>query len=804
MMTGSAGPSPAAESARRHSEKAQIQDIKERFSNYIGNVKSMRSQLRQGDGSSASQRRREEIVTIRNMYEQEMGKLREKLEQNYRERSGDYPSGHSGTMLATEYQDRIWEMNRDIVKKDEEIRALQLLVAQQESNIQSLKNAAATPTIQLELAKQDLREVERNIHMAQAKYEEEFSQRVKLQEDLVELRHHTENINQLHMKESQDLREQVVRAEAFVLQLEDKLRTVSRGGPALMEIVQKIQDASEVEVKRLQNETETVYNHSLLELQMRLNNDQMLLGQAQEENQRLHQRVEELTNEVNLLEKKLFSEEISNRTLVEKLEAEHGRGLQHMRAMEARLEGMQDLLLAKMKELNTFQESNVSLRSELDTLRSMLEEEEQQMGTAQLNLPQSRSSSLYLWEDPLQSSMPNLFPDYAGISGALSSTARPEGNDLSEGGEEEDHHGQTEQLKRPASAPALTTHIQNHSEGDFSSGSMTDSADPKSSTTPSSTNSDLRRAPVSSALGDLEITDVDPCGNFVRIINRSPHKEEDIGGFLLQQNIRGHPVSVYRFPPKTRIMASNAVTVWASAAGMPHNPPTDFLWKQQSKFVTEPRCTTILCTPNGQATAWFTPVRNKMKKSSDKNKVFKSEPKIQSPLPLSEPSKVDEEPTNGRKSQSSKSPRDHHLVEKVPRLLNREKTPPAVLPATSSPWTQSTTSPTHPDFSPSQLLPSGYDGISTCRQWRSHTAKAEPPSGVPSPGPKNGRDPSVIQGSKKSRGPTRSAGTNSRGVLYLGYSAPAGSVLHKFFSNSSYNIRLASHVSLVPTVLSDI
>ncbi|XP_075066551.1 lamin tail domain-containing protein 1 isoform X2 [Mixophyes fleayi] len=748
MIPGSGGPSPAAEMARRNSEKAQIQDIKERFSNYIGNVKSMRNQLKQADGSSASQHHQEEMIAIRSLYEQEIGNLREKLEQNYREQSADYSNRHRNTIQSSEYQNRLLEMNRDILRKDEEIRALQLVVAQQESDIQSLKGAAGPPTIQLELAKQELRELQANIHMAQAKYEEEFSQRLKLQDEMAELTRRAEELAQIYVKESQELRAQVAQSEDLVLQLEDRLRTVSRGGPAFMETVQKIQEASEAEVKRLQNETESVYNQSLLELQMRLNNDQILLGQAKEENQHLHQRVEDLTNEVTVLEKKLFSEETDNKTLLENLETERSRGLQHIRGMEARLEEMQDLLLAKMRELNTFQETNVSLRIELDALKAMLEEEEQQMGPWQQNV-HTPSSSLHPLADSFQWSTPYLCPDYSGGSEGLSAAAASEGNDLSDGEKRgtlsEDKHCQTERFKRPVSAPSLIVHIPDHGGREHSSVSVTDSGDPKSSYTPSSTDSDVKtgvsrtlrtrgcdrdiRTRTSSSLGDLEITDVDPSGNFVRIINQSPHKEKDIGSYLLQQNIRGHPVSIYRFPPKTRIMASDAVTVWASAADMPHNPPTDFLWKQQSKFVTEPRCTTILCTPNGQAVAWFTPVRDKIKKSLEKCEICELEPKILSPKPISEPSKGEEETSNGGEIQPPKSPPAHHIIEKVPRLLKREKTSPTILPATSSPWTQSTASPTHPDFSPSQLLPLASDENSLCRQWRSQTSRTVPSSG---------------------------------------------------------------------------
>ncbi|XP_075711898.1 lamin tail domain-containing protein 1 isoform X2 [Rhinoderma darwinii] len=816
MIPASGAPSPAAEVARRNSEKAQIRDITDRFRNYIQDVKALRSQVKQADGDSSVQHFQNEVITIRNMYEREIRILREKLEQNYREQDGE---GFTAA-LVSEYHDRIWEMNRDILKKDEEIRALQQLLAKKESDIQALKGAAISPTIQLEMAKHELGELQRNIVMAQTKYEEEFSQRLTLEEKVMELTQQIENLRSNHMKESQELRAQVSLSEALVLQLDDKLRRVSRGGPALMETVQKIQEASEAEVKRLQNETETVYSHSLLELQMRLNTDRILLGRAQEEKERLHRRVEELTTEVTSLEKKLFSEESNSRTLMEKVGAEHMRGRQHIETLEARLEEMQDLLLAKMKELNTYQETNISLRNELDALKSMLEEEEQQMTSSPPPSLHTPSFTSQFSAEPFQSSVLIPFPDYIQTSDIImpestpsdpctlsSSAVTSDGNDSSREEKHEDEGNCTEPVTRPATAPLLSATTLDSSKRQSSSSSMMDhNAYPQVVTSTASVTGGGTKTALSSALGDLEITEVNPGGNFVRIANRSLDKEEDIGGYLLQQNIRGHPVSIYRFPPKSKVLASCDVTVWASSAGVPHKPPTDFLWKEQNKFVTELKCTTILCNPNGQAVAWFTPIRNKTSKSLERYEIFQSEPKI----PLSEPNQMEVEATNVRKSQSPKSPPVYHKLEKVPRLLRRERVPPIVLPATSSPWTQSTTSPTHPAFNPGHHVSLGSDGGNLCRQTRSQTTEIAPSSGkctsfcladVLSSGQRNNKDPKGHQKCKNSRGPIRSAGPNSRGVLYLGYSSPAGSILHKYFANSSYNIRLASQVSLAPTML---
>ncbi|MEE6477456.1 hypothetical protein FKM82_011518 [Ascaphus truei] len=110
---------------------------------------------------------------------------------------------------------------------------------------------------------QELQGLQRNALMAQKKYEDEFSQRLDLQEKLLELNRYIRNQKESQIKESQEVSERVARSEALVQKLEDRVRRSSRGDPGLMETVQKIQEASEAEVKRLQNETVAVYNQSV-------------------------------------------------------------------------------------------------------------------------------------------------------------------------------------------------------------------------------------------------------------------------------------------------------------------------------------------------------------------------------------------------------------------------------------------------------------------------------------------------------------------------------------------------------------
>ncbi|XP_075043569.1 lamin tail domain-containing protein 2 [Mixophyes fleayi] len=108
-----------------------------------------------------------------------------------------------------------------------------------------------------------------------------------------------------------------------------------------------------------------------------------------------------------------------------------------------------------------------------------------------------------------------------------------------------------------------------------------------------------------SSLCPLKIVEVNSLGYFIRILNTSPHQDIDIGGYILRQLEGEHAISMYRFPQNLLISALQHITVWASAAKISHNPPTDLVWKGRLYFRSSPKCITVLSRPNNQPVASY-------------------------------------------------------------------------------------------------------------------------------------------------------------------------------------------------------
>ncbi|XP_053304699.1 lamin tail domain-containing protein 2 [Spea bombifrons] len=103
-----------------------------------------------------------------------------------------------------------------------------------------------------------------------------------------------------------------------------------------------------------------------------------------------------------------------------------------------------------------------------------------------------------------------------------------------------------------------------------------------------------------------------------------------MSGFILWQLEGNYPVSIYRFPFNVFLPAQQHITVWASAAKVSHNPPTDLVWKGRVYFRSNPQCVTVLSRPNGQPVASYTAVEI-FSPSTANNRYTAT---CQSPIPL--------------------------------------------------------------------------------------------------------------------------------------------------------------------------
>ncbi|XP_014486607.1 PREDICTED: lamin-C-like isoform X2 [Dinoponera quadriceps] len=104
----------------------------------------------------------------------------------------------------------------------------------------------------------------------------------------------------------------------------------------------------------------------------------------------------------------------------------------------------------------------------------------------------------------------------------------------------------------------------------------------------------------SSARSDVEITEADPQGRFVKLTNKGI-KEIGLSGWQIIRKA-GALETVFKFHRTAKLDASATVMVWSADIGATHEPPSNVVMKGQKWFVAD-NMTTILLNNEGEEMA---------------------------------------------------------------------------------------------------------------------------------------------------------------------------------------------------------
>jgi len=94
--------------------------------------------------------------------------------------------------------------------------------------------------------------------------------------------------------------------------------------------------------------------------------------------------------------------------------------------------------------------------------------------------------------------------------------------------------------------------------------------------------------------GEVEISEQDPEGKFVKIHNKGD-KDIGVGGWQLMRK-SGEAEINYKFHRSIVLKAGQTSTVWSSDSDVTHNPPSDFVMKNQKWAVGDTFTTTLVNT----------------------------------------------------------------------------------------------------------------------------------------------------------------------------------------------------------------
>lgn len=94
------------------------------------------------------------------------------------------------------------------------------------------------------------------------------------------------------------------------------------------------------------------------------------------------------------------------------------------------------------------------------------------------------------------------------------------------------------------------------------------------------------------ARGDIEITEADPQGRFVKLTNKG-NKELSLSGWHIIRKV-GPLETLFKFHRTVKINPGGTITVWSAEAGATHEPPTNIVMKGQKWFVGDCMTTKLM------------------------------------------------------------------------------------------------------------------------------------------------------------------------------------------------------------------
>jgi lamin B len=535
----------------RIQEKTELQNLNDRLACYIDRVRNLETEnsrlIMERETSRETVTR--EVFNIKSMYENELSDARKLLDETAREKA----------KLEIDTT-RLWEENDDLKKRLDK-KTKDLLIAENnyrlyETRFTDLNGKYGAACSERNKALDDLKELEKEcerlrklMNEARKNLEEETLARVDLENNVQSLREELTFKDQVH---HQELTETRTRRQVEISEIDGRLTEEYQA--KLQESLQELRDQYESQMRTNRDEIEALYDNKYKSLEKAAQRNSNNAAATMEELRQTRVHIDGLNQRINELEAGNASLQTRIRDLERTLSAERNRHAEERALLEAELQRLRDEMAYQLQEYQDLMDTKVSLDLEIAAYDKLLKGEE-----CRLNIGTSPGSASQLSQNILstshRSASARRTPSRAGGSGG----------------------GPAGKRKR--------TVLEESSDRQHADYSIT-----------------------SSAKSDIEISEQDPDGKFIKLFNKS-NNEVSLGGWQLVRKA-GTNETVFKFHRSVKIEGNSSITVWSSdAPGVTHEPPSNIVMKTQ-KWFNGDNIKTQLLNSSGEELAFAERIRH--------------------------------------------------------------------------------------------------------------------------------------------------------------------------------------------------
>lgn len=366
---------PIGDTARM--EKAEMQDLNNKLAAYMDKMRHLKQQgpaLDPAKYQAAMRSLEDELMKLKNMYENELAKLRRQLEEANRARhAGDQAKG-----AVNDLQNKLGDAHGRNKKLQDDMNNLQRHLLEKEKENADLKAKLANACAELD----QLRAMARDYEDLKRKLDQEQNRRRAAEDRVKQLEDKCGFDTQRLAQENKDLKDRLQKANDIIQTLEKKVKDMSKGsGDEMAKMVQQMRDANAADMRKFQKETEDALGKNLKELKDQIERDASEKERLKRENAMLQEKVRQLQGRLGEMDGQNQGLRAQNGALQKELDNEKAATNARIKELERRIRELQDMLMERTKEFNEARDIQASLRQEIDTYRRLLEGESARPGT---------------------------------------------------------------------------------------------------------------------------------------------------------------------------------------------------------------------------------------------------------------------------------------------------------------------------------------------------------------------------------------------------------------------------------------